>query len=117
MPVLAIGRHWSKTPARMYRDSGAELDKTLLVRKLKRGREAKLEASGGCDGRKPFGHYDGEQQSLDRIRQLRRKPRGGERPSFGTVATALYKEAIPTRSGKPGTRATVQKICAANGWE
>ena len=95
----------------------AELDKTMLVRKLKRGREAKREASGGCEGRKPFGHYEGEQQTLDRIRQLRRKPRGGDRLSFGSVATALNKEAVPTRHGKPWTRATVQKICAANGWE
>jgi Recombinase len=66
--------------------------------------------------REPFSHDEGEQQALDRIRQLRRKPRG-DRCSFGSVATALNKEAIPTRHGKPWTRATVQKICAANGWE
>jgi site-specific DNA recombinase len=94
----------------------AELDKTLLVRKLKRGRDAKREASGRCEGRKPFGHYDGERESLDRIRQLRRKPRNGDRLSFGAVATALNNAAIRSRSGKPWTRATVQKLCAANRW-
>jgi hypothetical protein len=67
--------------------------------------------------RAPFGHYDGEQQSLDRTHQLRRKPRSGDRCSFGSVATALNQEAVATRSGKLWTRATVQKICAANGWE
>ena len=33
------------------------------------------------EGLAPFGHYDGERESLDCIRQLRRKPRGGERLS------------------------------------
>jgi hypothetical protein len=31
------------------------------------------------EGLAPFGHYDGERESLDCIRQLRRKPRRGER--------------------------------------
>jgi hypothetical protein len=67
--------------------------------------------------RNPGLPYEGEKKGLDRIRQLRRKPRGGDRPSFGAVAKALNKEAVPTRHGKPWTRATVQKICAARGWE
>jgi len=95
----------------------AELEKTLLVRKLARGRDAKREATGRCEGRLPFGHHAAEVPALNRIKQLRRKPRGGQRPSFGDVALTLNKEALPTRSGKPWTRATIQKICRANGWE
>lgn len=95
----------------------SELDKSLLVKKLARGRTAKRTATGRCEGRKPFGHYNGEAQALDRIHQLRRKPRNGDRCSFGAVAKTLNKEAVATRTGKPWTRATVQKICKANGWE
>jgi hypothetical protein len=65
----------------------------------------------------PFGHYDGEQQALNRIRPLRRKPRNGDLCSLGSVAKALNKEAVATLSEKPWTRATVQKIRAANGWD
>jgi DNA invertase Pin-like site-specific DNA recombinase len=93
----------------------AELDKSLTVRKLQRGRAAKREVTGSCEGRKRFGHYDGEPEVLQRIKQLRRKPPGGDRRSFGAVAKALNVEALPSRSGKPWTRATVRKICVSNG--
>ncbi len=95
----------------------SELEKNLLVQKLKRGRQAKRDETGRCEGRKPFGHYEHESPVLDRIRQLRRKPRLGERPTFDAVAKVLNNESMPSRSGKPWTRSTVQKICKANGWQ
>jgi len=33
----------------------AELDKSLLVRKLKKARRLKKQRNGHCEGRKPFG--------------------------------------------------------------
>ena len=94
----------------------AELDKSLLVRKLRKGREAKRASEGRCEGRKPFGAMDGEQDTLSRIRQLRRKPRNGERRSYGEVARTLNRESRPSRSGRPWTRGTVHAVCKRLGW-
>lgn len=94
----------------------AELDKSLTVRKLRKARDAKREAAGRCEGRKPFGTHDDEAAVLDRIRQLRRKPRGGDRRSFAAVATVLNAEGLATRQGKPWNRGCVHAICQRNGW-
>jgi len=90
----------------------AELDKNLIVRKLRKARQAKRERDGRCEGRKPFGHYDGEQAVLDRMKQLRRKPRGGERLPVGKVAESLNAEGLRNRSGGLWTGAHVRKILA-----
>src|ERR1035437_4412784 len=50
----------------------AQLDKKLLVRKLRVAREAKRESTGHCEGTKPFGTLAGEDVILDRILKLRR---------------------------------------------
>ncbi len=89
----------------------AELDKSLTVRKLRKARDAKRHADGRCEGRKPFGTHPGENATLDRIKQLRRKPRGGPRRSFGAVAEVLNSEGLATRTGKPWNRGTVHAIC------
>ncbi len=57
----------------------AELDKNLLVRKLRKGRQKKLAETGRCEGRKPFGIKPGEQDTIDRIKQLYRKKPGEDR--------------------------------------
>ena len=48
----------------------SELDKGLLVRKLRKGREAKRTETGTCEGRKSYGYYEGEPQIIERIKQL-----------------------------------------------
>ena len=88
----------------------AELDKSLLVRKLRKGREAVRATKGRCEGQKPYGHYDGEQEVLRRMRALRRKPRGGRRLSYQKVADQLNTEGFSNRSGGPWTRAHVHKV-------
>jgi len=77
----------------------SELDKSLLVNKLRKGREAKRKAAGRCEGQKPFGFYAGEEAVLERIRQLRRKPRGRERLSVAKVAAKLNAEGHRNRAG------------------
>jgi len=89
----------------------AELDKSLLVRKLKKSRLAKRAATGRCEGQKPFGHYPGEAETLERIKQLHRKPRGGDRLSYGRIAATLNAESRATRSGRPWNRGSVHAIC------
>ena len=77
----------------------AQLDKKLLVRKLRAAREAKRNAEGRCEGRKPFGSQPGEDAVLHRILTLRRGNRAHGRMSFAKIAETLNAEGIPTRTG------------------
>ncbi len=78
----------------------AELDKSILVKKLRKARELKKAKTGHCEGRKPIGYYEGEQKVVERIRQLYRKPRGGERLGPYQIARILNEEGWPTRNAK-----------------
>ena len=77
----------------------AELDKNLLVRKLKKGRQTKREQNGYCEGRKPFGFHPEEAETVKRIKQLYRKPKNEKRLGFYQIATILNREGLPTRTG------------------
>ena len=88
----------------------AELDKRLLVRKLRKAREAKKAKTGRCEGRKPYGYYPGEQDAIKRIRQLARKPHGEKRMGIRTIARQLNKEGVRTRSGVPWSGTQVKSI-------
>ena len=94
----------------------AEFDKDQIVLKLKAARERKRKENGKCEGRKAYGESAGEQYTLDRIRNLVRKPRGKKRRSFGKIAEILTSENVPTRTGKPWNRGTVWNICKREGW-
>ena len=91
-------------------NSIAELDKRLLVRKLRKAREAKKVKTGRCEGRKPYGYYPGEDEIIKRIKRLYRKPHGEERMGFKTIARQLDKEGIPTRSGAKWSGVLVKSI-------
>jgi len=89
----------------------AELDKNLLVRKLRKGREAKKQETGRCEGRKPFGYYPGEAETLTRIKSLYRKVKGKKRRSFAAIARVLNAEGVPTRiAGKRWHSSTIARI-------
>ena len=88
----------------------AELDKNLLVGKLAKARKLKKERTGRCEGRKPFGTRPGEAEVLKRMKQLYRKPRGGERLGFHPIAMQLNREGLSSRSGKPWSAVTVKRI-------
>ena len=90
----------------------AELDKNLLVRKLRKGREAKRARDGYCEGRKPFGHYPGEAKTLARIKKLHRKPKNEPRLGPYQIATILNTEKLPSRFGRGWTGAAVKNITA-----
>ena len=76
----------------------AELDKSMLVAKLKKAREAKKAKTGRCEGRKPYGFYKGEEELIKRIKQLHRKPRGGKRLGPYQIARILNREGWETRN-------------------
>jgi DNA invertase Pin-like site-specific DNA recombinase len=74
----------------------AQLDKKLLVRKLRLAREAKRKTEGRCEGVRPFGSLPGEEAIKRRILSLRR---GRGALSFAKIAARLNAEKIRTRSG------------------
>ncbi len=89
----------------------AELDRRLLVRRLRKGRQIVKARKGRCEGDKPFGTKPGEDAALNRLRELMTAGYGNVE-----IAAALNAEGIPSRSGRPWNRGTVWKIvkdCAA----
>ena len=94
----------------------AELDKNLLIRKLKKGRQAKKEKTGKCEGRKPYGYYPGESEIIARIKQLHRKPQGEPRLGAHRIAAILNKEGRPNRKGTQWFPETIRRIIERSGW-
>ncbi len=88
----------------------SQVEKKRLVAKLAHARQAKRDATGRCEGRKPYGERPGEAAVAERIRQLHRKPRGGRRLSFKAIADRLNAESVPTRYGEPWRPSTVGSI-------
>jgi DNA invertase Pin-like site-specific DNA recombinase len=88
----------------------AQFEKAVVVAKLRAARIRQRRTTGRCEGRKPFGTLTGEADVLRRMRQLRRKPRGGERLSFAAIADRLNADGVPTRTGKPWAPAVVFRI-------
>lgn len=79
----------------------AEFDRRVTVLKLRAARDRIRSRGQRCEGRKPFGSRPGEQQALDRIRELYRKPHGHRRRSLQAICEILNAEGVATRSGKP----------------
>ena len=88
----------------------AEFDKAVTVLKLRAARDRIRSRTGRCEGRKGFGFRPGEQATVERMRELRRKPRLGKRLSFAGIAALLNAEGRPTRTGKPWVAETVRGI-------
>ena len=90
----------------------AELDKSQLVVKLKKGREKKKAEQGKCEGRKHYGEESEEERKIiKRITYMRRLSRGAEkRTSFQEIADKLNEEEIKTRLGKKWNASGVKRI-------
>ena len=103
------GEEPSRKLIRQIMGAVAEYEKVLLEQKLRAARERIRAKEGRCEGRKPFGYYPGEQQTLEVIRQLRRS-RGGKRLSYQKIADELNARGRPTRQGRPWGASAVQAI-------
>ncbi len=90
----------------------AELDKSLLVQKLKRARQLTKRRTGRCEGRKPFGTRPGESAIVERMRALSHKSPGGDRLGPYEIAARLNQEGLPSRTGKPWSGPVVRRILA-----
>lgn len=86
----------------------AELDKSLLVKKLRKARESKRAANGKCEGRKSY--QEEKPELVSRIKELHRKPKGKPRKSYQEIADVLNQENFKTFSGKPFNRQTIGMI-------
>ena len=77
----------------------AELEKSLLVKKLRAARERKRKKTGKCEGRKSYQEIAPE--IIDEIRRLRRKPKGiTKRMTFKAIAAALNQKGLTTAASK-----------------
>src|SRR5215469_14183958 len=83
----------------------AQYEKTQIVLKLRGARMRKRAREGRCEGRKPYGFYEGESAVLERARALRAEGLG-----FDRVAVRLNEERIPTRTGRPWHGVVVNRI-------
>jgi DNA invertase Pin-like site-specific DNA recombinase len=83
----------------------AQYEKAMLVAKLRGARERMKARRGRCEGRKPFGHYDGEPEILARMRSLRHEGIG-----FDRIAAVLNKEGYRPRSGERWHGLVVNRI-------
>lgn len=97
----------TRTLIRQVLAAVAQFDKSVTVLKLRAAR-ARLRGKGRrVEGRKPYGTHLAERATLERMRQLRRKPVKGRRPSYATVAAQLNSEGLLTRYGRPWSRAAI----------
>jgi DNA invertase Pin-like site-specific DNA recombinase len=83
----------------------AQYDKSQIVLKLRGARLRKKAQTGRCEGRKPYGFYEGEGTALERMRALR-----GEGMGFDRIAAQLNAEGVPTRTGKQWHGVVVNRI-------
>ena len=88
----------------------AELEKSLLVAKLQKARKLKREKTGRCEGKKPFGYYEGEEETLRLIKKLYRKPHKQKRLGYYQIARILKEKSISTRTGVPWNGMTIKGI-------
>jgi DNA invertase Pin-like site-specific DNA recombinase len=83
----------------------AELEKGMLVQKLRKARTQIKLTTGRCEGRKPYGHYDKEREIRDVM--VKDWLNGA---SFTAIARSLNMIGVKTRSGGQWTPTTVSRI-------
>jgi DNA invertase Pin-like site-specific DNA recombinase len=83
----------------------AQYDKSQIVAKLRGARMRKRAREGRCEGRKPFGFFEGEAEVLNRLQALRAEGLGYDR-----LAARLNAEQVPTRTGRPWHGVVINRI-------
>ena len=89
----------------------AELDKSLLVKKLKKARDQVREQTGKCEGRKGYNETEEGLTILKEIQRLRGRKRIGRRQKTSDqIAIAMNQQGYSAANGKPFTGNTVKGI-------
>lgn len=86
----------------------SELEKSLLVKKLRGARERKREQNGKCEGRK--GYVRDHQEIVSAVKKLRRKPRRGKRLTAAQIAEKMNGRGLKTVTGRVFTGQIVSNI-------
>lgn len=87
----------------------SELEKSLLVKKLRNARQKVKDIKGKCEGAK--GYNDLMPEVVKEIRRLRRKPRNGtRRKTYKQIAVILNDRGWKTRKNKEFTAQIVASI-------
>lgn len=90
----------------------SELEKNLLVKKLRLSRERKRNAGEKCEGRKSVKEVSPEIINL--IKKLRRKDKYGHQKTFKQIADVLNDDGIASTSGKKWTMGNVYNVYYRN---
>lgn len=108
----------TRTLIRQVLAAVAQFDKTVTVLKLRAARERKRRKGERVEGRKPYGHRKDEQAQkveqavIKRMRELRRKPAKGRRPSLTEIAAQLNAEGKRNRAGREWSPQMVHHVLA-----
>ena len=86
----------------------SQLEKSLLVKKLRTARERKRAETGKCEGRK--GYAERMPEVVREIKRLRRKRKGMPKRTYKKVAEELNRQNFKTLSGKEWTGQAVQDV-------
>ena len=93
---------------RQFMGAIAEWEKSMIVRKLRAARTRIRTKEGRCEGRKPYGHYEGELLVVERMKALRTAGMG-----FDRIATTLNEEGRQPRAGTHWHGVVVNRILKA----
>jgi DNA invertase Pin-like site-specific DNA recombinase len=89
----------------------AEWEKSGLVAKLRAARDRVRRERGRCEGPTRYGSQGAEAAGLQRLLEVATGPDGARR-SLADIAAILNAEQVPTRTGRPWARSTVQALLA-----
>jgi DNA invertase Pin-like site-specific DNA recombinase len=90
----------------------AQYEKDQIVSKLRGARMRKRAKEGRCEGRKPYGFYDGETAVIDRMKALRCEGLG-----FDRIAARMNAEGLETRTRGRWHGLMVNRILSRGGKE
>lgn len=88
----------------------AQYDKSQIVAKLRGARMRIRAKKGRCEGRKPYGFYDGETAVIERMKALR-----AERLGYDRIAAQMNAEGLATRTRGRWHGVMVNRILGAQG--
>ncbi len=88
----------------------AQYDKSQIVLKLRGARMRMRAKEGRCEGRKPYGYYDGEHAVIERMQELRSAGMG-----FDRIAAQLNSEGLKTRTGARWHGLVINRIMTGKG--
>lgn len=86
----------------------AEYDRCMIVLKLRGARQRMRAKTGRCEGRKPYGAREGEQEVISLIREL--SARG---MNYSTIADKLNTDGVSTRYNAKWYPANISRILSA----